>query len=368
MSDDVRDESNGPGMSRRAVLGGAVASALVGGVALATGCKPKPVTTQFIPKTSERAFTFLHMTDMHVRRKRKGDEGYRACIASVQAMIEQPAFALMGGDLAFDGLYNEKDEFADQLALYKEISDSMGVPYYNCLGNHDVLGWSPRRKVAIDDPDFGKKMAMDRLGMTKSYYSFDHKGWHFAILDSIHPVDNSGSPEYEARIGEEQLTWLAKDLGAASAKGLQSVCVTHIAAFHNGGTINGDLDAKAMGPGMVLRDSKDLRLILERHKARALLQGHSHMTEDFTFNDVHYLTSPAVSAAWWAGNWMGFEPGYTIFRVNDDHLTWKRVTFPWVAQLEPNDTKERERAAEYEARVAEQNRLRDLERGAVTTP
>lgn len=358
-----------PGLSRREMLTGAAASAIVGGVALATGCKPAPVRTTFIPRNVDQAFTFVHLTDMHVRKKRRGDDGYRACIGAVQALPERPDFALMGGDMAFDGLYTEKDEFSNQLDLYREISDTMGIPYYNALGNHDILGWSARRKVPVNDPDIGKKMAMDRLGMAKSYYSFDHKGWHFAILDSLFPIEKDTGPEYEARLGDEQLDWLAKDLGAAAAAGKHIVCMTHIAAFCNIGTINGDPDAKAMSPGMVLRDSKDLRLILERHGAKALLQGHSHMTEDFTYNGVNYLTSPAVSAAWWGGNWLGFEPGFTIFRVNDDKLTWRRVTFPWSHQLEREDDTERKKNAEYKAFLLEQKRLRELEQGvAVATP
>lgn len=362
---ETRDDEKTTGVSRRAVLGGALA----GGALLAAGCKPAPVRTQFIPKASQSAFTFVHLTDMHVRRKRQGHEGYRACIAAVQALADKPDFALMGGDLAFDGLYTAKDEFADQLDLYKSISDTLGIPYHNCLGNHDVLGWSSRRKVGVDDPDLGKKMAMDRLGMEKSYYSFDHKGWHFVVLDSIHPVESADGPSYEARLGAEQLDWLAHDLGKASAAGRRSVCMTHIAAFCNIGTINGDAEARAMAPGMVLRDSKDLRLILERHNVRALLQGHSHVTEDFEYNGVAYLTSPAVSAAWWGGNWLGCDPGFTVFRVVDDHLSWRRVSFPWVALLEPDDETERRKTAEREAFVAEQARLRALEQGvAVAAP
>src|SRR5690606_39810408 len=103
----------------------------------------------------------------------------------------------------------------DAINIFKTESDKLKLPYHCTIGNHDVLGLSSRRKVEVTDPDLGKKMFMDRLGMEKSYYSFDHKGWHFVILDSIFQIDTDTGPSYEARIGEEQLEWLRHDLGQA---------------------------------------------------------------------------------------------------------------------------------------------------------
>lgn len=338
-----------------------VTTAALGSAGLALGgCSAKGRTPLGEQLSDTESFTFVHLTDMHVRRKRQGHKGYRVCIDHVNALSEQPDFALMGGDLAFDGLYTEKEEFADQIELFRTTSDLLRIPYYNCIGNHDALGWSGRRKVPVDDPDIGKKMIMDRLGMKTSYYSFDHRGWHFVVLDCIYPVETDNGPGYEPRIGDEQLEWLACDLGATG--GRPTVAMTHIAAFCNLAQVEGDTNAKAM-TGMVLRDNKQLRLVLERHGVKALLQGHSHQTEDFCFNGVQYLTSPAVSAAWWGGNWLGFEPGYTVFRCHGNgQLTWERLTFPWEAQLEPEDTLERERIAEREALEAEQRSLLHADR------
>ncbi|MBN1512540.1 MAG: metallophosphoesterase [Phycisphaerae bacterium] len=311
-------------------------------------------------------FTFVHMTDMHVTPKRRGDKGYAACVESVRALDPRPAFALMGGDLAFDGNYTPKADFEEYIRLYKQVSDGLGIPYYNCMGNHDALGWSARRKVPADDPDIGKKMIMDRLEWEKSYYSFDFGGWHFVVLDCIHPVQASHGPTYEPRIGQEQLEWLAYDLGAAGDR--PKVAVTHIAAFCNMGQLNGDPDRKAMDGHMVLWDTKELRTILERHKVKALLQGHSHRIEQYCMNDVWYLTSAAVSGAWWAGSWVGSPPGYTVFRAKGDTLTWEHRSFAWEPQLEPDDKLERANIAALKAYEAEQRRLLEQERAGRQAP
>ncbi|MGE0480928.1 MAG: metallophosphoesterase [Phycisphaerae bacterium] len=312
-------------------------------------------------------FSFVHLTDMHVTPKRKGDIGYAACIEHVRGLAtrdaagERPAFALMGGDLAFDGNYTPKRDFEEQIRLYQEASRKLGIPYYNCMGNHDALGFGSRRKVPADDPDIGKKLIMDRLEWEKSYYSFGHGGWHFAVLDSIFPIKTANGPSYEPRIGAEQLEWLAYDLGAAGER--PKICVTHIAAFCAIGQINGDREAKALGH-MTISDSKALREILERHDVKALLQGHSHRIEEYRFNGVWYLTSPAVSGAWWAGDWVGSPPGYTVFRCHGDELTWRHEFFGWQERLEPEDELERGKIAAHARFIAEQRELRTRERAA----
>lgn len=310
---------------------------------------------------TSRRFSFVHLTDMHVRRKRKGDLGYAVCIDDVKKNFHKAAFAMMGGDLAFDGNYNEKDEFIDQIGIYKDVSDQLGRPYFHCMGNHDTLGLSSRRKVPTDDPDIGKKLIQDMLDWPSPHYSFDFGGWHFVVLDSILTHENPTSgPSYKAEVGEEQREWLAADLGRAA--GRPTVCMIHIAMFCNIGQLQGNVERKAMDGSMVINDTREVRRILERHNVRAVLQGHSHDVQEYYYNGIHYITTQAASGAWWSGNWHGFEPGYTALHVDGDKLTWERRDYDWKEQLEPEDTLERgklderaaELAAQYEARVADE--------------
>ncbi len=352
--------------TRRQLIEGTLAAGatlLLPRVAVAAPRASRPVEE---PAAPPGEFTFVHLTDMHVTPRRWGDKGYRACIEQVRGLRPRPALALMGGDLAFDGLYTSRARFEEQIRLYKEISAGLGMPYYHCMGNHDVLGWSSRRKVPKTDPDLGKKLIMDRLEWEQSYYSFDFGGWHFAILDSIFPKQFSHGPGYEPRIGPEQLDWLRYDLGAAGDR--PKVVVTHIAAFCNIGQTHGDPNYKAMDGHMVLWDTKELRTILERHKVKALLQGHSHRIEEFFFNGVWYVTSAAVSGAWWAGSWVGSAPGFTVFRCSGENLTWKHHVFPWKPHLDPQDTLERKKIAEQAAFEREQHRLLELERAGSGRP
>jgi hypothetical protein len=124
--------------------------------------------------------------------------------------------------------------------------------------------------------------------------------------------------------------------------------------------MNGDPKFNPFGH-MVIEDTVAFRAIIERHNVKVVLQGHSHVPEDFYYNGIWYITSQSVSAAWWGGNWKGFNPGYSVFRTNGETLNWERRSFEWQHQLEPEDTLERQKIAEHETFEKQQTQLREQE-------
>ncbi len=312
------------------------------------------------PTISPGSFTFVHLTDQHVTHRRHAPEGYAKCIASINALQPAPDFVLMGGDMVFDGCYTAKDDYENQIRIFKDVTRDLKCPWHPCFGNHDPLGWSEREKVAPTDPGYGKRMIMEALEWKEPYYSFDHKGWHFAVLDSAFPSNRNGRIIQEPRIGPEQLEWLGYDLGAAGDR--PKIAVVHVAAFCNVGQISGDPKKLAMDGAMVVWDTVELRKVLERHNVKLLLQGHSHRVEDTFWNGTWYVTGAAASAAWWAGSWTGSDTGYTIIKCDGDKVTWTHESYPWEPRLDEKDTLERQKIADWNAARAEQERLRNLER------
>lgn len=346
-------------VSRRELLAGVCAAGAAGIVIRRDGTASAQAADTPSAATPV-GFSFVHLTDQHVTHRRSAPEGYRACIASINSLKPAADFVLMGGDMVFDGCYTAKEDFANQIRLFKEITGELACPWHPCLGNHDVLGWGSREKVGPSDPGYGKTMIMEALDWKAPYYSFDHKGWHFAVLDSAYPAEREGRIIQEPRLGAEQLEWLGYDLGAAGDR--PKIVVVHVAVFCNVGQINGDHKHLAMDGAMVIWDTKELRQVLERHNVKLVLQGHSHRVEDTFFSGTWYVTGAAASGAWWGGSWTGSPPGYTVVRCAGDDVTWTHESLEWAPRLDPQDTVEREKIAEQAARIAEQRRLRDAER------
>ena len=117
-------------------------------------------------------------------------------------------FAICGGDLLYDVLGVGQPRADTLFDLYQRTEDSLKIPLCHTIGNHDLFGVLTKSGVEPSDPGYGKKMYEDRIG-AQTYYSFDHKGYHFIVLDSIWPTPDRF---WEGRIDEAQLRWLRDDL------------------------------------------------------------------------------------------------------------------------------------------------------------
>ena len=152
-------------------------------------------------------FRFLFMTDIHVQPESRAVEGFQAAIARANAL--NPDFIITGGDLIMDAL-EQNEARADSLYdLYTAQTQRFDMPVHNVLGNHEIFGLYPQSRVDRGHPEFGKQMFRNRLGEGRTYRSFDHKNWHFILLDGIGTTSDG---KYIGEIDAEQLNWLQKDL------------------------------------------------------------------------------------------------------------------------------------------------------------
>ena len=163
------------------------------------------------------AFRFAYVSDTHLYARGMTHRFAKAALKAVEdvnALDPQPDFVLFGGDLAQLGR-------ADELAFGQQILKELRAPVKMMVGEHD---WYL---------DLGAKWR-EMFGPDR--YSFDHKGVHFVVLNSVVEDDfwtaNGYTPEQRMAIvaglddgrqsrftvGEEQRDWLQKDLAKVDKK------------------------------------------------------------------------------------------------------------------------------------------------------
>jgi 3',5'-cyclic AMP phosphodiesterase CpdA len=181
------------------------------------------------------------------------------------------------------------------------------------LGNHDVW-WSEDSK---GQADYGKKYSLEKLNLTKSYYSFTQKGWKFIILDSIQlDVDNTW---YIGKLGDEQFAWLENELKNTDPS-IPILVLSHVPILTATLMIKDNIVNKwQMYRGDMHTDTaKIIDLFYQHPNVKICLSGHVHLRDKVQYNNVTYICNGAVSGAWWNGNNRQTAPGYGVLDLYSD--------------------------------------------------
>jgi 3',5'-cyclic AMP phosphodiesterase CpdA len=265
-------------------------------------------------------FSFIFMTDIHLQPERNANEGFTQAINRVNKL--KPDFVLTGGDLIMDALGQSFGRADSLYKLYQTTSEFFNMPVYNTLGNHEIFGIYKKSMVPEDHPEYGEKMFKNRLG--DSYYSFDHKGWHFIILNS---VEDTGEDRYIGLVDKPQMEWIKEDLSKLD-KEMPIVISTHIPFVTSFMQINyGSL--KPNSDNLVVINSKEVLELFEDYNLKLVLQGHLHYLEDIYTQSIHFITGGAVSSRWWQGKENGLEEGFLMINVKDKDFSWKYIDYGW---------------------------------------
>jgi len=260
------------------------------------------------------SFDFVFFTDTHIEPELDAPHGCDLAFAKIAKL--KPHFAIMGGDHVYDASAVDAARARTVFDLYKKSEQALQMPLHHTIGNHDIFGISEKSGVATTDPNYGKKMFEDRIGRT--YYSFDHKGYHFIVLDSIQPTEDR---KWEARIDDAQLSWLAADLKKAGSQTpvIVSIHVPLVSAFASYAPDRVRPNEKYNT--LAVANSPDVLRAFENHNVLAVLQGHIHINEATEYKGIQFLTSGAVCGNWWHGPRMGVPEGFTVVTLHAGKLT-----------------------------------------------
>jgi Icc protein len=185
------------------------------GSGLIAGMLPVSLVRLSYGANADEGFTFAYISDSHIQQikgnefVRNWDRGLIRAVAETNLLEPKPDFVMFGGDLAQLGNKPELDHGAEILA-------GLNYKTHVVMGEHDYY------------LDLGKYWS-DLYG--DHYYSFDHKGVHFVVLNSIITYDDWTFDRWESgerrmsemagldnpngspfMVGDKQLKWLKNDL------------------------------------------------------------------------------------------------------------------------------------------------------------
>jgi 3',5'-cyclic AMP phosphodiesterase CpdA len=280
-----------------------------------------------------RTARFAHFTDTHVYSKRNAAQGLAAAIQHVHALPDRPDFILNGGDAIYDALETSRESAESQWSLWKSAWNEHGsLPVRHCLGNHDIWGWDKAKSQTTgQEAGWGKQLALDQLGLEKSYYAYDEGGWRLMVLDSLSFDEQTA---YRAELDEAQWDWLIGELKSTPATTPVAI-ISHVPIL-TVGTIGFTPELRKHPDAVRMLSHNDayelLNLLGEHANVKLCLSGHTHLSETVRFGSIDFVNSGAVSGLWWKGHFRHTAEGYNLVDLFDDG-TWSTqyVSYGWNA-------------------------------------
>jgi 3',5'-cyclic-AMP phosphodiesterase len=274
------------------------------------------------------ALDFVFFTDTHIEPELDAPHGCDMCFHKIAGL--KPEFAIMGGDHVYDvlGVGGKRADLV--FNLYKKTEQILQMPIYHTIGNHDAFGVLTKSGVTPRDPQYGKKMYQERMG--KTYYSFDRKGYHFVVLDSIQPTEDR---LWEARVDEQQLGWLADDLKVAGTQA-PIILVIHVPLVTAFATYAERIAANQKYNTLTVANAPQVLAKFQGYNVIAVLQGHTHVTELVERQNTKFITSGAVCGNWWHGPRMGVPEGFMVVSLRDGKISTRYETYGFQS-VDPRD-------------------------------
>ncbi|MGR9101270.1 MAG: metallophosphoesterase family protein [Gammaproteobacteria bacterium] len=232
-------------------------------------------------------FSFAYISDAHIQQikgasfVRNWDRGLIRAVAETNLLTPKPDFVMFGGDLAQLGKKAELDHGA-------EIMSALRYDVKYVMGEHDYY---------LDLGEYWEKL------FGSQYYSFDHKGVHFIVLNSVRTYDEwtyNRWPSAERRmlemagldnpngspfmVGVEQRAWLQKDLDKVDKK-------TPVVVFSHS-----PLQKIYKGWNFWTEDAGPIQDMLQPFKKVSVIYGHVHQIQ---YNQVGNISFNSVMATAW---------------------------------------------------------------------
>jgi 3',5'-cyclic AMP phosphodiesterase CpdA len=231
---------------------------------------------------------FLFVNDLHICEE-DCRSWFEQAFAAMKASAPDAEFCIVCGDLTDGGS-------EEQYQLAHDLLDSLGVPVFVVLGNHDY--------VTDDDRSAYEKYFTNQLN-----YWFERYGWQLIGLDTT-----QGTQYENTVIPAETLEWLERELPRLDAN-KPTIVFTHFPL--NSNVYNCPLNAN------------ELLKLLEGLNIKAILSGHWHSHTEENWKNAVLTTNVCCSRV--RGNHDGSTAkGWLVCELEEEKLTRRFVEIPKV--------------------------------------
>jgi hypothetical protein len=203
----------------------------------------------------------------------------------------QAAFGITHGDIMFDDL--------SYYPRYNRIVGTIGLPWFNCRGNHDMN---------LEAPDNTHAAETFKRVFGARWHAFQYGAATFILLDNVDylgtdPSKPNGFGKYRGFFGERQLGFVRNVLANVPNDNLVVI------SFH--------IPLKTLAANDPANNTVDVKAFLEAigtHPNTVSFCGHTHTNEHWYFTSAdgyaagdqrgsvhHHHILAAVSGSWWSG-------------------------------------------------------------------
>lgn len=308
-------------VSRRQFLGALFAGAVF------PACATVPHGYEKGKAAAARPLRMVFYTDVHARTEWETPRALRKAAKAINAA--EPDLVIGGGDLITDGLQSSAITVAPRWDAYLEMHQLIRAPHYVALGNHDLVAAAPEDgSPSSPDP---RLTFREKMGLSRTYQSFDMEGYHFIILDSVQLTGDE--TYYRGWVEEEQMQWVKEDLAHVNRK-TPVVLVSHLPLISGFYQATEGATYPAPSNRVVVNNREVLDLFVS-HNLVLVLQGHLHVDEWIHWRGTSFITGGAVCAKWWRGTWYGTEEGFGVVTLDGNSVSWEYIDYGWQARRPP---------------------------------
>lgn len=223
---------------------------------------------------SDRVVTFGLMADPHKDLLHDVDERLETFLKATEDVSSD--FILQLGDFCFPKTENQS---------FLNLWNGYIGPKYHVLGNHDM--------------DISSKQeTMDFWQMPSNYYSFEHQGYHFVVLDAnflnydgkyqdYHTANFYVDSSLRTWINPDQIEWLRNDLRETT---LPTIIFSHQSLVNDLWGIK--------NRSVIQRIFEEENRKAGFQKVLACFNGHNHIDSFRKLNDIYYIDINSMSYQW----------------------------------------------------------------------